>query len=39
MRNPNWRPKHAPVVDRFRMSDLLVFAVENKASLPAPLRD
>ncbi len=39
VRNPDWRPKHGPVAERFRMTDLLVFAFENKASLLAPLGD
>jgi len=39
VRNPDWRPKHGPVADRFRMTDLLVFAFENKVSLLAPLGD
>ena len=37
VRSPDWRPKHGPVADRFRMCDLLVFAFENKVSLLAPL--
>ena len=39
VRNSDWRPKHGPVANRFRMTDLLVFAFENKVSLLAPLGD
>ena len=39
VRNSGWRPRIGPVAERFRMTDLLVFAFENKLSLLAPLGD
>lgn len=39
VRNADWRPRIGPVADRFRMTDLLVFAFENKKGLLAPLGD
>jgi hypothetical protein len=39
VRNGAFRPSLGPVTNRFRMTDLLVFAFENKLSLLAPLGD
>ena len=39
VRSPDWRPSIGPVDNRFRMTDLLVFAFENKKALLAPLKD
>ena len=37
VRSPEFRPSIGPVDGRFRMTDLLVFAFENKEDLLAPL--
>ncbi|WP_217702810.1 hypothetical protein, partial [Nocardioides guangzhouensis] len=39
VRNPGWRPSLGPVANRFTMTDLLVFAFQNKKKLLAPLGD
>jgi len=39
VRNAAFRPSLGPVAGRFRMTDLLVFAFENKKRLLAPLGD
>ena len=39
VRRPDWRPSIGPVDNRFTMTDLLVFAFENKKKRLAPLGD